>query len=161
MYTLGGRGGLILETNCILEYKPPLHFRLDVVYKVGGWLIFEYAISLEYKSPQSLCERYVHFQSSCLHKNTVTKAFYRKQLKQDQEDCSWTSRLQASWSPYITIIQDNWYIITASKQVLYAHLPTLCQTASKSAATDTPARWQLSLTRRCATESITFTTTSL
>jgi len=29
-------GGLILETNCIFEYKPPQHFRLDVVYKMGG-----------------------------------------------------------------------------------------------------------------------------
>jgi len=31
---LGGK--LILETNCIFEYKPFLHFRLDVVYKMGG-----------------------------------------------------------------------------------------------------------------------------
>ena len=41
---------------------------------------------------------YVHFQSSCLHKNTVTKAFYTKQLIQtdtDREYCSWTSRLQS------------------------------------------------------------------
>ena len=29
-----------------------------------------------------LRDRYVHFQSSCLHKNTVTKAFYTKQLIQ-------------------------------------------------------------------------------
>ena len=32
-------GGLIVETNCILEYKPPPphpHFRRDVVYKMGG-----------------------------------------------------------------------------------------------------------------------------
>ena len=29
-------GGLIFETNCILEYKPSPHFRLDVVYKMGG-----------------------------------------------------------------------------------------------------------------------------
>jgi len=36
----------------------------------------------------SLRKRYVHFQSSCLHKNTVTKAFYTKQL-------IWTSRLQS------------------------------------------------------------------
>jgi len=40
------------------------------------------------------------------------------------------------------IIQDTWYVITASKEVMYAHLPTLCQTASKSAATETPAQWQ-------------------
>ena len=32
----GGGGGLIFETNCIFEYKPPPHFRLDVVYKMGG-----------------------------------------------------------------------------------------------------------------------------
>ena len=32
----GGGGGLIFETNCIFEYKPSPHFRLDVVYKVGG-----------------------------------------------------------------------------------------------------------------------------
>ena len=31
-----GGGGLIVETNCILEYKPPPHFRRDVVYKMGG-----------------------------------------------------------------------------------------------------------------------------
>ena len=29
-------GGLILETNCIFEYTPSPHFRLDVVYKMGG-----------------------------------------------------------------------------------------------------------------------------
>ena len=29
-------GGLIFETNCIFEYKPSPHFRLDVVYKMGG-----------------------------------------------------------------------------------------------------------------------------
>jgi len=46
---------------------------------VEGGLILEYTISLEYKlPPQILHERYVHFQSSCLHKNT-----------------------KASWSPYI------------------------------------------------------------
>jgi len=27
---------LILKTNCIFKYKPPFHFRLDVVYKMGG-----------------------------------------------------------------------------------------------------------------------------
>ena len=32
----GGGGGLIFETNCIFEYKPSPHFRLDVVYKMGG-----------------------------------------------------------------------------------------------------------------------------
>jgi len=32
----GRGGGLILETNYIFEYKPHLHFRLDVVYKIGG-----------------------------------------------------------------------------------------------------------------------------
>ena len=31
-------GGLILETNCVFEYKPSPHFRLDVVYKMGGIL---------------------------------------------------------------------------------------------------------------------------
>ena len=38
---------------------------------MGGGLIFEYAISLEYKAPQkkSFSDRNVHFQSSCLHKN--------------------------------------------------------------------------------------------
>ena len=34
-FFLGG-GGLIFETNCIFEYKPSHHFRLDVVYKMGG-----------------------------------------------------------------------------------------------------------------------------
>jgi len=42
-----------------------------------------------------LRERYIQFQSSCLHKSTVTKAFYTKQLIQDREHCSWTSRLQS------------------------------------------------------------------
>ena len=32
----GGGGGLIFKTNCIFEYKPSPHFRLDVVYKMGG-----------------------------------------------------------------------------------------------------------------------------
>ena len=32
----GGGGGLIFETNYIFEYKPSPHFRLDVVYKMGG-----------------------------------------------------------------------------------------------------------------------------
>ena len=32
----GGGGRLIFETNCIFEYKPSPHFRLDVVYKIGG-----------------------------------------------------------------------------------------------------------------------------
>ena len=36
-------GGLILETNCIFEYKPSPHFRLDVVYKMGGVLTGHYA----------------------------------------------------------------------------------------------------------------------
>ena len=30
------RGGVIFETNSIFEYKPSPHFRLDVVYKIGG-----------------------------------------------------------------------------------------------------------------------------
>ena len=40
------------------------------------------------------------------------------------------------------IVQDNWYVITDSQQVMYVHLPTLCQTATKSAGTSTPTRWQ-------------------
>ena len=32
----GGGGGVIFETNCIFEYKPSPHFRLDVVYEMGG-----------------------------------------------------------------------------------------------------------------------------
>ena len=32
-------GGLIFETNCIFEYKPSPHFRLDVVYKMGGGVL--------------------------------------------------------------------------------------------------------------------------
>ena len=43
------RGGLIFETNCIFEYKPSPHFRLDVVYKMEGRIkgtlrYLEYAI---------------------------------------------------------------------------------------------------------------------
>ena len=67
-------------------YRSVPLIRPHILYqpKVGGGLIFEYAISLEYKpSPKPhpfpkkkkvLRDRYVHFQSSCLHKNTVTKA---------------------------------------------------------------------------------------
>ena len=40
----GGGGGLIFETNCIVEYKPSPHFRLDVVYKMGGVLTGHYGI---------------------------------------------------------------------------------------------------------------------
>ena len=39
-------GGLILETNCIFEYKPSPHFRLDVVYKMGGVLTGHYGITM-------------------------------------------------------------------------------------------------------------------
>ena len=35
----GGGGGLIFETNCIFEYTPSPHFRLDVVYKMGGGVL--------------------------------------------------------------------------------------------------------------------------
>jgi len=38
------------------------------------------------------------------------------------------------------ILQDNWYIITGGKEVISTYLPTLCQTASKSATIRTPAR---------------------
>ena len=75
--------------------RPPILYTTSSVKWRGG-LIFEYAICLEYKPPpQSLRERYIHFQSSCLHKNTVTKAFYTKQLIQDRESWSRTSRLQS------------------------------------------------------------------
>ena len=36
---------VIFETNCIFEYKPSPHFRLDVVYKMGGVLMGHYGIS--------------------------------------------------------------------------------------------------------------------
>ena len=63
---------------------PPILYTTSSLKRGGGGLIFENAISLEYKPPlpKVLCERYVHFQSSCLHKDTVTKAFYLKQLIQ-------------------------------------------------------------------------------
>ena len=59
--------------------RPPPQFVHYIQPKVGGGLIFEYAISLEYKPPpppkkKVLRDHYVHFQSSCLHKNAVTKA---------------------------------------------------------------------------------------
>ena len=52
---------------------------------MGGGLIFEYAISLEYKPPtpkkKGLRDRYVHFQSSCLHKklqkHSTQNSWYR------------------------------------------------------------------------------------
>ena len=52
---------------------------------------------------QSVRERYIHLQSSCLHKNTVTKAFYTKQLIQDREYSTVRGHhvYKASWSPYI------------------------------------------------------------
>jgi len=37
-----GGGGDILETNCKFEYKPLSHFRLDVLYKIGGVLMGHY-----------------------------------------------------------------------------------------------------------------------
>ena len=41
------------------------------------------------------------------------------------------------------IIHNNWYVITSTKEVMHCSLPDMCsQTASKSAASDTPARWQ-------------------
>ena len=43
-------GGLIFETNCIFEYKPSPHFRLDVVYKMGGVLTGHYGIYLPLSS---------------------------------------------------------------------------------------------------------------
>ena len=42
----GGGGGLIYETNYIFEYKPSPHFRLDVVYKMGGVLMGHYGTFL-------------------------------------------------------------------------------------------------------------------
>ena len=47
LFFLGGGGGggrLIFETNCIFEYKPSPHFRLDVVYKWGGVLTGHYGM---------------------------------------------------------------------------------------------------------------------
>ena len=43
-------GGLIFETKCIFEYKPSPHFRLDVVYKMGGVLTGHYGILAVYGS---------------------------------------------------------------------------------------------------------------
>ena len=43
------------------------------------------------------------------------------------------------------ILHDNWYVITASKQVMYASLPELCttpQTVTMSATSTTPAQWR-------------------
>ena len=52
----GGGGGLIFETNCIFEYKPSPHFRLDVVYKVGGRIngTLRYNLHLDYKAINSV-----------------------------------------------------------------------------------------------------------
>ena len=48
-----GGGGLILETNCVFEYKPSPHFRLDVVYKMGGVLMGHYSS----RRPAGLCDK--------------------------------------------------------------------------------------------------------
>ena len=41
------------------------------------------------------------------------------------------------------IIHNNWYVISSTKEVMHCSLPDMCsQTASKLAATSTPARWQ-------------------
>jgi len=41
------------------------------------------------------------------------------------------------------ILQDNWYVINGSKEVMHCSLSDMCsQTASKSVATNTPAQWQ-------------------
>ena len=72
----------ILYTTSSLKWRGGLYSNMQLVSSISP-------------PPQSLRERYIHFQSSCLHKNTVTKAFYTKQLIQDREYCSWTSRLQS------------------------------------------------------------------
>ena len=43
------------------------------------------------------------------------------------------------------ILHDNWYVITASKEVMYTSLPELCttpQTVTMSATNTTPAQWR-------------------
>ena len=88
---------------------------------MGGGLIFEYAISLEYKPPpppppppkkkrkkkKVLRDHYVHFQSSCLHKNTVTRnAFSLYQITMAtsfriESTVRGHHVYKASWFPYI------------------------------------------------------------
>ena len=65
----------LINYRCVPLIRPP--FCTLHPPKVEGGLIFEYAISPEYKPPplKVLHERYVYFQSSCLHKNTVTVTF--------------------------------------------------------------------------------------
>jgi len=47
-------GGLTLETKCIFEYKPSPHFKLDVVYKMGGVLTGHYGVTRKFSQVQIL-----------------------------------------------------------------------------------------------------------
>ena len=61
----GGGGGLIFETNCIFEYKPSPHFRLDVVYKMGGRI--------------NGTLRYNHNHPvACIHSSSAANATFKK-----------------------------------------------------------------------------------
>jgi len=63
-----------------------------------------------------------------------------------RDEDQWLSVTQLPVSCGLTtsaILHNNWYVITDSKQAMFAFLPELCtQTVSVSAATKTPARWQ-------------------
>ena len=64
------------------------------------------------------------------------------------EQCQWLTATQLPVPCQFTtsaILHDNWYVITASKQVMYTSLPELCttpQTVTMSATNTTPAQWR-------------------
>ena len=62
----------ILYTTSSLKWGEGLYSNMQLVSN----------ISPPHQEKKNLRDRYVNFQSSCLHKNTVTKAFYTKQLIQ-------------------------------------------------------------------------------
>ena len=73
----GGGGGLIFETNCIFEYKPSPHFRLDVVYKMGGVLTGHYGINSVYRKLSQLVTGPWECAMPCIL-TKVTKGFLKE-----------------------------------------------------------------------------------
>ena len=71
---------------------PPILYTTSRLKWGGGGVIFEDAISLDYKPPpkkdftQVLCTQLGHFQSSCLHRNTV------RGLPTSEKSCQFNAR---------------------------------------------------------------------
>ena len=101
-----------------------------------------------------LRERYIHFQSSCLHKTTVTKAFYTKQLLQDREHCLWTSRLQSFVVSLIeeelpvqcevNNIHDDFAVAVLKNSNTVGHVPQEIPESAGTSCRRVAARWPVS-----------------